>query len=106
MILHIGSNDSLTKTSDEILLEIENLKNYVLQVLPKLNIIISCPIVRFDNYEANYTLRRLDSKLKQTKDIIMNDNIDRSCVGKRGLHLNAKGSSTLAANYISRMKHL
>ena len=106
IILQIGSNDSTNKTSDEIMLEIENLKQYIMEILPNVKIFISCPVVRFDNYEANFTLRQLDSKLKSTRNIIMNDNIDKSCIGKKGLHLNAKGSGRLALNYISLMRRL
>ena len=77
-----------------------------MEILPNVKIFISCPVVRFDNYEANFTLRKLDAKLKSTRNIIMNDNIDKSCIGKKGLHLNAKGSGRLALNYISLMRHL
>ena len=106
IILHIGSNDSTSKTSDEIMMEIENLKIYIKQILPNVNLFLSCPVVRFDNTEANFTLRKLDQKLKSTRNIIMNDNVDKSCVGKKGLHLNAKGSGRLATNFISLMRRL
>ena len=106
IILHIGSNDSTTKTSDEIILEIENLKQYIKKRLPNVNLFLSCPVVRFDNTKANSTLRQVDQKLKSMRNIIMNDNVDKSCVGKRGLHLNARGSGRLATNYISLMRRL
>ena len=107
IILQIGSNDSPYKSSGAILDEILLLKCRILQILPSVKIVISCPIVRFDNAKAGLTLRRLDDKLKSLNlDIVINDNIDGSCLGKRGLHLNPKGSGRLAINFLSVMRQL
>ena len=106
IFLHIGTNDATNKTSDEIIKEIKNLENYIKEVLPNVKIFLSCPVVRFDHAQANFTLRRLDQKLKSRGDVIINDNVDKSCVGKKGLHLNAKGSGRLATNFISLMRRL
>ena len=67
---------------------------------------MSCPVIRLDNNKANKTLRELDEILKSLPNIITNDNVDTSCLGKRGLHLNPKGSGRLAMNYITFMKYL
>ena len=87
--------------------EILNLKEYVEDVLPNVNVYISCPLIRADNITANHTLRKLDMLLKtHNKNIIENDDIDGTCLGRKGLHLNAKGSGRLASNFISLMRHL
>ena len=39
-------------------------------------------------------------------NIIENENIDSSCLGKAGLHLNPKGSGRLVMSFISQMKRL
>ena len=107
IILQIGSNDSPSKTCDEIANEILNLKSFIHSALPNAKVFISCPVIRTDNKKANNTLRELDTVLKNTtKDIVTNDNIDSTCLGKRGLHLNPKGSGRLAINFISLMRRL
>ena len=107
IILQIGSNDSPSKRGDEIANEIANLKAFIYKTLPNVRIFISCPIIRIDNKKANNTLRVLDMILRNTyKDIIINDNIDISCLRKKGLHLNPKGSGRLAINFISLMRRL
>ena len=84
-----------------------DLKMAIKSILPTVNIFLSCPTSRYDNVGANMVLRKLTQKLKElTKDIIINDNVDKSCTGKKGLHLNQKGSGRLAINYISLLKRL
>ena len=107
IILHIGSNDAPHKLYMEIAKEIECLKDFIRNILPTARVYISCPVIRTDNRKANFTLRCLDKYLKSnSNDIINNDNVDSSCLGKRGLHLNPKGSGRLAINYISLMRCL
>ena len=106
IILHIGSNDAPRKTADEIENEIMILKQFIVNNLPNVKVFVSCPTVRFDNARANAVLRDLNNRLKLLPDIIINDNIDNACIGKKGLHLNKKGSGRLAINYISLMRHL
>ena len=106
IILQIGSNDAPDKTADQIYDEIINLKHYIEDILPSAKIYLSCPVVRIDNSYANLVLRKLDVKLKFLSNIIKNDNVDVTCLGKRGLHLNQKGSARLAVNYISLMRRL
>ena len=107
IILHVGSNDAPHTSAEQILNEILTLKACITSILPTVKIFISCPTVRRDNSKANSVLRELDNKLKSlTKDIVINDNVDDSCLGKKGLHLNPKGSGRLAINYISLMRRL
>ena len=54
VILHIGSNDSVDKSANQIYSEIVNLKSYIKKVLPKVNVILSCPVIRADNISANF----------------------------------------------------
>ena len=63
--------------------------------------------MRLDNSKANLVLRKLSVWLKlSTNNVIVNDNIDGTCIGKKGLHLNAKGSGRLAMNFIALMQRL
>ena len=107
IILQIGSNDSPYKSINEITNEISALKSFIKGTLPETKIFLSCPVIRTDNRKANNTLRELDVYFKNNfANIVVNDNIDISCLGKRGLHLNPKGSGRLAINYISLMRRL
>ena len=107
IFLHIGSNDSVDKNAQEIATEIIHLNAYIESVLPNAKIFWSCPVLRTDNRKANSVLRELSQWLKFfSQNFIDNNNIDASCIGHKGLHLNEKGSSCLAVNFISQMKSL
>ena len=109
VILHIGSNDSPFKPAEKIVDEILNLKIYIEKVLPSSNVYISSPTIRYDNKKANLVLKEVTDMLTSLpifESTIVNDNINREGVGKKGLHLNAKGSTRLALNYISLMRCL
>ena len=107
IFLHVGSNNATSDDSKTILDKLLLLKMHINVVLPNTKIYLSCPVSRFDNPKAGITLRQLSDDLKFLNiDVIDNDNVDPSCVGKAGLHLNHKGSGKLAANFISQMKCL
>ena len=93
MFLHIGSNDAVIKNSDVILDDILQLKSHIESVLPNAVVYLSCPILRFDNAKVGLTSVHLRSKMKEVIiNIISNENVDISCLGKASLHLKAKGS--------------
>ena len=100
IIIHIGTNDAVDKSAKDIFDELVNLKDYINQVLPNTKVYLSCPIQRSDIARANRVVRELDSKIKRVGDCVTNDNIDRTCISKLGLHLNSKGSKELVKNYI------
>ena len=106
IILHIGSNDSQYKTAEEIFTEITNLKSHIENILPNAKVFISCPVIRRDNLRANSVLLELNKAIKALDCAIKNDNVDYTCLGKKGLHLNEKGAGRLAINYISLMRRL
>ena len=107
VILQIGSNDSTEKNSSEIFEEISNLKDHIESVLPNVKLYVSCPVLGVDNPKANLTLVNLGKQLQSIfSNVIINDNIDTSCLGRKGLHLNPKGSGRMASNFISLMRRL
>ena len=88
-------------------MEIKNLTSFIMSILPAAKVFISCPVLRLDDRKANATLRKLGEYFKGiTNNIILNDNVDGTCVGKKGLHLNPRGSGRLAMNYIALMQRL
>lgn len=102
IILHVSTNDAPYKSSDDILSSILLLKAFISNQLPKANIIISQPTIRYDNSLAKVTIRSLNAKLQQLKIMMVNNsNIDVDQLSKKGLHLNKWGTSRLAMNFLS-----
>ena len=107
IFLHIGSNDAPHTTSEVILQDIQALKDFIETRLPESTVYLSCPVLRFDDVKAGFTLHHLDRKLKSLGgNIVNNSNIDGSCLSKGGLHLNDKGSGRLAMNFLSLIRRL
>ena len=107
ILLHIGTNDSTTKTSDEILRELDKLKKYIEIAMPDCHVIFSLPIVRSDNTTANQILKNLNMKLKKMNyGLLDNSNISALDLGTKGLHLNDDGNRKIAGNLICLIKRL
>ena len=67
----------------------------------------STPTLRTDNGKANMILSKVSENLKKSSaNLVENDNINAMGIGKRGLHLNEKGSGRLALNFINLMKRV
>ena len=77
-------------------------------MVPGVSVILSCPVIRTDNKKANVTLREVHICILKdfSGKFIDNDNVDKSCLGRKGLHLNEKGSGRIAINFISLMRRL
>ena len=105
VLVMAGSNDSPNKSSECILIEMLQLKKFIEDSLNGCKVIISCPTDRYDDPKAKLTILHLRRKLKNLEiPIILNDNIYDDCIGKRGLHLNEKGSGRLAMNFMSHIR--
>ena len=60
IILHVGTNDSVSRTSREILDDMLQLKSAITKTLPNFQVIFSPPTLRVDNGKAALTLHRLN----------------------------------------------
>ena len=106
IIIHVGTNDAVSKTSRQILDDLLQLKNEILKTLPNCNVIISKPTMRVDNGKAALTLKHLNEHLSQLKvDSIDNSNIKSMHIGRKGLHLNNKGKDKLALNFFHKIRN-
>ena len=83
IILHIGSNDSNYKPAEQIFTEISDLKHYIEDVIPGVNVILSCLVIRADNINANHTLPRLEDSIRSSFRFVCNNNVDVSCLGEK-----------------------
>ena len=107
IMLHIGTNDCTSKTSDEVLKELIKLTEHIKYMLPSSSLIISLPTVRADNITANQIIKNFNLKLKRLGYMFLdNSNLNISHLGKKGLHFNDHGIRIMASNIISLIKRL
>lgn len=109
IVIHAGANDAPdeSKSAEDIVGELMDLKKYVQSILPSSKVIISCPIVRKDNNHANVKVIHIRALLRTSgATVITNDNISVDLLGKKGLHLTNKGVGRLASNMIEFLKSL
>ena len=107
IILHVGTNDSVSRTSREVLNDLLQLKSAITKTLPNCQIISSQPTLRVDNGKAALTLHCLNEHFPELNlDIINNSNIKVKHIGQKGLHLNPKGKGRLALNFIRKIRDI
>ena len=107
ILLHIGSNDCSSKTSDEVLNEMKKLLHHLKLLLPFCIIILSLPLVRADNKTAAAVQKNLNVKIRKLfYPFLDNSNITHDHLGKKGLHLNGHGTKKMARNIICLIKRL
>ena len=88
ILLHISTNDCVSETSDQALMEIINLTEHMEKILPTCTVVVSQPTLRTDNVKANNIIGNLNIKLKRNKiKLLDNSNIKTHHLGKKGLHL-------------------
>ena len=104
VIIHVGTNDAPYKPSVDIVKELILLRKFVENSLPGSKIHLSSPVMRSDNQLANSTIRKVFGDLQNLPNVILNDKLDGTCLGRKGLHLNRRGLGKLAMNFISQMQ--
>ena len=108
IILHVGTNDSVSRTSRQILDDLLQLKSAIItKTLPNCQVIFSQPTLRVDNGKAALTLHHLNEHISELNlDVVNNSNIKVKHIGQKGLHLNPKGKGRLALNFIHKIRDL
>ena len=109
VLLHAGTNDApdKDKTAESIFQEILDLKSYIESIIPGVKVTISCPIIRKDEHAANVKVIHLRALLRTSGlDIVANENVGMDLLGRKGVHLNQKGTRCLASNIIEYLKCL
>ena len=103
LILHVGANDTTTNTSKQIVCEMLILKSNTSKQLPSCWTVPSNPIIRHDNGKANLAIRNVNKHSSALQsECIENDNISSQHLRRKGSHLNAKGKSRLALNFMKQ----
>ena len=107
LVLHVGTNNSLNKTSFQIYDKLLNLVQFIKEKNPNCHVVLSSRMDRLDDGKAALTIKRLNSLLSQSSlDIIHNSNIGHSFLGMHGLHLNEHGAGKLALNFVKRIRSI
>ena len=107
IVLHIGTNDAPYCTSQQILDKIIILKNFILEKCPTCKVVFSTPTIRTDDGKAMLTIIKIIELVKKFNiELIENSNINDTHLGRKGLHLNDRGNSRLAMNFINFIKNI
>ena len=104
-ILHIGTNNAVEDTPEDIYNNLMSLKVKVEDKIPSCQVVISCLIRRSDNVKANKTAEKVNNFIKLAKlKFIDNGNITDKHLGRRGLHLNHNGNIIFAKNLLHAIR--
>ena len=107
LILHVGTNDAVDSSHQQIVNDLLTLKQFIKKKLQNCNVILSMPTKRCDNQKAYATVNLVNQQLSQLNiDIIENNNISDKRLGRHGLHLTNHGRVRLAMIFISYVKKL
>ena len=107
VIVNVGTNDYVSRTSREILDDLLQFKSAVTKTLPNCQLIFSQPSLRVDNGQAALTLHPLNEHFSELNlDVVNNSNIKVKHIGQKGLHLNSKGKGRLVLNFIHKIRGL
>ena len=101
-MLHVGTKDLKSNEESSIVKNIVEIKETIKRISPLTKTMISLIISRYDsellndkaiivNEKAIIVNERLTQRFPKT-EIIDNSNLDRECVGLKGLHLNRVGN--------------
>ena len=105
VIIHVGTNNAVNDTANEIFEKLKSLKEESEGQLPKCDVIISSLIKRTDDVKAHRTNEEVNKLIKASSiEFIDNSNIKEKQLGKRGLHLNNRGNSSMASNLLNAVR--
>ena len=105
IILHVGTNNNIRNGSPRSVAEgIVNLVTQIQHDSPTTHLAISPLLPRSDNLDFNDKVREANKILKsfcssRGLTLLRINNIDFTCLNRRGVHLNRKGSSLLLNFY-------
>ena len=111
VLVHCGTNDLTKKDGIDTIETIKEIISEAKNESPDTTIALSSLTVRRDHEGMSNKVNELNRSLKklakeQGIPIIENSNIDNSCLSARKLHLNRKGDSTLARNFVNFLDNI
>ena len=104
IILMVGTNDLVNLSAAEMTKSIKSFCDWILASIPDCNIIVSEIVRREDKKFLNGKVSEFNRALKMMNmDILRQQNITSTHLGKKGLHLNFEGNRQLAKNIIEKL---
>ena len=105
LILHVGTNDAVDSSHQQIVNDLLTLKQFIKEKLQNCNVILSMPTKRCNSQKAYATVNLVNQQLSQLNiDIIENNNISDKHLDRDGLHLTNHGRVRLAMIFIWYVK--
>ena len=105
-ILNVGTNNAARKPAKTVFDKLLSLKSFVEKTLTSCKIGISNLVKRTDNNEAAKTVDKVNELLFTLQlDIFDDNNITKSELTCKGLHLDDIGYGKLAVNFIRKIKN-
>lgn len=110
VVLHVGTNDLQNKSPDALIMAINELGETITQEGNRIELTLSEVITRNDNAnlvdKVNIFNKKLDDLCTEHNwGFIKHDNITKVHLNSYGLHLNQRGTSTLAGNIKQFLKN-
>ena len=97
----VGTNDLVNLSAAEMTKSIKSLCHCILPSIPDCSIIVSEIVRREDEKFLNGKVSEFNRALKTMNlDILRQQNVTSTHLGKKGLHLNFEGNRQLAKNII------
>jgi len=113
IIIHAATNDLTSNEQIDTLANFNQMIQNIRKESPETAIAISNVVTRKDKAakDKKVSVTEMNKKIKEFAkmkkiELIDNSNLDTSCLSRRMLHLNDKGNSYLANNFINFMKTL
>ena len=105
----MGTNNASVKNAspDQILNALLDFKKDIEDRIPGCIVVLSMPTKRFDNEKLGKIIESLNDKISNLGiETVNNNNISRSDIGRKWLHLNARGTNKLMHKCISKLNRL
>ncbi len=111
VLVHCGTNDLTKKDAIDTIETIKEIISEAKDESPHTTIALSSLTMRRDQEGMSNKVNELNRSFKklakeQGIPIIDNSNVDISCLSARKLHLNKKGDSTLARNFVNFLDNI
>ena len=109
IVLHIGTNDIIHSSAQQIIQNISEIGDIISEASSETKVTISNIIKRSDNVNLNQKIDECNVEIaspvsQKGWSLIDNSNLDSTCLNGSGLHLNKKGTFSLACNIIKHIR--
>ena len=106
VVLLVGTNNCVNERSSIVIEKLLKLKLFILSRCC-CEVYFSTLINRTDMYSAQQVVKEVNIELGNLDiNLINNNNIDASCLGRKGLHLSDRGTGKLIMNFVNFVKKL